>query len=54
MDIGIVLLVILLLMVFGGLPRWCYHRFGYAPSGLLGTVFVIVLVLVLLGQFPSF
>ena len=45
-----VLLVVLLVLTLGGLPTWGYHRYGYAPSGLLGTVLIILLILMLLGQ----
>ena len=42
------LLVILLIVLFGSLPRWGYSRnWGYGPSGGLGLVLLIVLVLVL-------
>ncbi len=45
------LLIILILLLLGGLPRWGYSRgWGYGPSGLIGTILVIYLVLVLLGQ----
>jgi hypothetical protein len=50
MSVGMILLIVLLFMAFGGLPRWGYHRYGYAPSGILGTVLVIVVILVLLGR----
>jgi len=50
MNVGIILLVVLLVLALGGLPRFGFHRYGYAPSGLLGTVLVIVLILVLLGH----
>jgi len=49
-SLGVVLLVVLLALAFGGLPRWGYHRYGYMPSGTLGTVLLIVLVLALMGQ----
>lgn len=49
-TLGIVLIVVLLVLAAGGLPRWGYHRYGYGPSGLLGTIIVIVLVLALLGR----
>lgn len=46
-----ILLIILLLFVIGGLPAWPYSRgWGYYPSGGLGLVLVILLVLVLLGR----
>jgi len=47
---SLLLLIILLVLVFGGLPNWGYHNYGYAPSGILGTVLIIVLILFLLGR----
>jgi uncharacterized protein DUF3309 len=47
---GLILLIVLLLLLFGGLPRWGYHSYGYAPSGILGTILIIVLILFLLGR----
>jgi hypothetical protein len=50
---GLILLIIVILMLVGGLPRWGYSRnWGYGPSGLLGTVLLILLILVLVGQIP--
>lgn len=49
-TLGIILLVVLLILAFGGLPRWGYHRYGYGPSGLMGTILVIVLILALMGR----
>ncbi len=49
-TLGVILLVVLLILAFGGLPRWGYHRYGYGPSGLMGTILVIVLVLALMGR----
>jgi hypothetical protein len=47
----IILLVILLLLSLGSLPAWPYSRsWGYYPSGGLGLVVVILLVLLLLGR----
>ena len=46
----ILLLILFLLLVFA-LPTWPYSRgWGYYPSGGLGTILLIVLILVLLGQ----
>jgi hypothetical protein len=46
-----ILLIILILMLIGALPAWPYSTgWGYYPSGGLGLVFVIVLVLVLMGR----
>ncbi len=44
-----ILLVILILMLIGALPTWPHSsKWGYGPSGGLGTILVIVLVLYLL------
>ena len=49
--LGTVLIVVLLLALFGALPRWSHSRsWGYFPSGGLGLVLVIVVVLLLLGR----
>jgi len=46
-----ILLIILILMLIGALPTWPYSTgWGYYPSGGLGLVFVIVLVLLLMGR----
>lgn len=44
---GVLLLVLLLIVIFGGLPTWQYHPYGYYPSGL-GTIILIVLIVLLL------
>jgi hypothetical protein len=45
------ILIILLVLLLGSLPTWPYSAgWGYYPSGLLGLVLVIVLILVLLGR----
>lgn len=46
-----ILLVVLILMLLGALPTWPYSRgWGYYPSGGLGLVVVILLVLILAGR----
>lgn len=46
-----ILLVILVLMLLGAVPTWPHSRsWGYAPSGLLTIVVVILLVMVLTGR----
>jgi hypothetical protein len=46
-----ILLIVLVLMLIGALPTWPYSSsWGYYPSGGLGLVVVILLVLVLLGR----
>lgn len=46
-----ILLILLVLLLVGALPAWPYSRgWGYYPSGGLGLVVVIVLVLLLAGR----
>lgn len=48
--LGTLLLILLILFVIGALPTWPHSsRWGYYPSGGLGLVVVIVLILMLLG-----
>ena len=48
---GTILLVILILMLLGAVPAWPHSRsWGYAPSGGLGLVVVILLILILTGR----
>ena len=47
---SLLVLIVLLLLVFGGLPTWGYHNYGYAPSGILGIVLVVALILFLTGR----
>jgi hypothetical protein len=50
---GLILLIIVIALLIGGLPSWPYsRRWGYGPSGALGTVLVILLILMLLGYVP--
>ena len=45
-----ILIVVVILMLLGALPRWPHSRqWGYFPTGGLGLVLVILIVLVLLG-----
>lgn len=44
-----ILLIILILLLIGAIPAWPYSRnWGYGPSGGLGLVLIIVLIIVLL------
>jgi hypothetical protein len=46
-----VLIIVLILLLIGALPRWPYSSgWGYGPGGLLGLILVIVLILALLGR----
>ena len=47
---GLLLLIILVLLLVGGLPTWPYsRRWGYGPSGALGTLLMILLISRLAG-----
>lgn len=48
--LGTILVVILILMLLGALPAWPHSRnWGYGPTGGLGLIVIILLVLFLLG-----
>jgi hypothetical protein len=45
---GLLLLIVLVLLLVGGLPSWNHSRnWGYGPSGLVGLLLVVLLVVVL-------
>jgi len=49
--LGTILLVILILILVGALPTWGHSRnWGYFPSGGLGLVVLVLVVLLLLGR----
>lgn len=51
MSIGTILLVILILMVIGVFPSWPHSAdWGYGPSGVLGVILVLFLLLFLFGR----
>ena len=51
MSIGTILLIVLVLALVGVLPAWPHAQsWGYAPSGVIGLVLLIVVVLFLLGR----
>lgn len=46
-----ILLVILILLIIGAVPSWPYSRgWGYGPSGLLGVLLIVLIVLLLTGR----
>lgn len=48
---GTILIIILILLLIGAVPRWPYSAgWGYGPSGLLGVLLIIVIVLLLVGR----
>jgi hypothetical protein len=48
---SLLLLIVLILLLVGGLPHFGYHSYGYAPSGLIGVLVIILLVLLLTRRF---
>jgi len=51
MSLGTIFIIVLLLMLLGAIPTWPHSKnWGYAPSGGLGLVLVILLVLLLMGR----
>ncbi|MBP1752364.1 MAG: hypothetical protein H6Q57_1200 [Geobacteraceae bacterium] len=50
--LGTVLIVVLILLLMGALPTWPHSReWGYLPSGVLGFILLVLIILVLLGLF---
>ena len=46
-----ILIIVLILMLIGALPTWSHSRgWGYYPSGGLGLVLIILLILALTGR----
>lgn len=51
MSISTILLIILILLLVGALPTWPHSQsWGYLPSGGLGLVVVILVILLLMGR----
>jgi hypothetical protein len=51
MSLGTILLIVLVLILVGVIPTWRHSRnWGYAPSGLIGVVLIVLLILFLLGR----
>ncbi len=51
MTLGTILLIVLIVMLIGAIPRWQYSKgWGYWPSGGFGLLALVVLVLLLAGR----
>jgi hypothetical protein len=51
MAVSTLILILLILLVLGAVPAWPYSSgWGYYPSGTLGLIFLIILILVLIGR----
>lgn len=49
--LGTILIIILILLLIGALPRWGHSaNWGYFPSGLLGLILIVIIILVILGH----
>jgi len=50
---GLILLIVLLVILLGGLPNWPHSRnWGYRPTGVVGLLLIVLLVLVILHVMP--
>lgn len=46
-----ILIIVLILILIGALPRWPYSAgWGYGPGGIVGVILIIVLILALMGR----
>jgi hypothetical protein len=51
MSLGTILLILLVLIIVGVIPAWPHSRgWGYGPSGIVGLLLVVLLVLFLMGR----
>ncbi len=51
MSISLILLIILILFLVGALPTWGHSRdWGYGPSGGIGLIVIILIILLLMGR----
>lgn len=49
--LGTILIILLVLLLIGALPRWGYSSgWGYGPSGILGLIVIVVVILLLMGR----
>jgi hypothetical protein len=49
-NMGLVLLIVLIILLLGGLPTWGYHSYGYGPSGIVGVLLIVLIVLLFTGR----
>jgi hypothetical protein len=51
MPLSTILIIVLILVLIGTLPTWPHSRaWGYGPSGIVGVILVILLILALTGR----
>lgn len=51
MSVGTIILIILVLALVGVIPTWSHSRsWGYGPSGIIGAIALVLIVLLLMGR----
>lgn len=51
MTLGTILLIVVILLLVGAIPSWPHSRsWGYGPSGLLGLILVVLIILFVMGK----
>jgi hypothetical protein len=50
MSTATILIIILIVLLVAGTPYTGLHHYGYWPSGIIGIVLIVVLILLLLGR----
>lgn len=50
MNLLWVLIIVLAIISIGGSPYWGYHQYGWGPSGGVGLLVLILLILLLTGR----
>ena len=51
MTLSTILIIILILILIGVVPTWGHSRgWGYGPSGIIGLILVVIIVLALMGR----
>jgi hypothetical protein len=51
MSLGTILLIVVVLILVGVIPSWPHSRsWGYAPSGIVGVILLVLLILFLTGR----
>jgi len=51
MSVSTILLIVVVLMLIGAIPLWPHSRsWGYGPSGGIGLVLIVLLILLLMGR----
>jgi len=49
--VTLIIVIILILLLIGAVPTWGHSRnWGYGPSGILGVILIVVVILLLMGR----